>query len=85
MSIGLGIVLFAIGAILAFALNVAVDWINLGMVGIILMVAGAVVVIIGIIMLARRRTASSTSSTTVDENGNKVTRTEHTAPGPDEV
>ncbi len=86
MSIGLGIVLFAIGAILAFALNVAVDWINLAMVGYILMAAGAVVIIIGIVLMARRRTASSTSSTSVDPaTGNKVTRTEHTAPGPDEV
>ena len=43
MSLGLGIVLFVIGAILAFALNLTVDWINLQLVGYILMIAGVVV------------------------------------------
>ncbi|MDF2576207.1 MAG: hypothetical protein K0S05_3119, partial [Agromyces sp.] len=43
MSLGLGIVLFVIGAILAFALNLTVDWINLQLVGYILMIAGAIV------------------------------------------
>lgn len=77
MSLGLGIVLFAIGAVLAFALNVAVDWINLQMVGYILMIAGAVVIILGIILLARRRSAVSTSRTTVDPaTGSRVTRNE---------
>ena len=33
MSIGTGIVLFVIGAILAFAVNVEVEWINLDLVG----------------------------------------------------
>ena len=50
MSIGTGIVLFVIGAILAFAVNVQVEWANLDMIGYILMAAGAVV-------LRRRMTA----------------------------
>ena len=62
MSIGLGIVLFVIGAILAFALNVSVDWIDLQLVGYILMIAGAVVVILGIVLLARRRRSVTTST-----------------------
>lgn len=37
MSIGTGIVLFVIGAILVFAVNVEVTWVNLDMVGYILM------------------------------------------------
>ena len=81
MSLGLGIVLFAIGAVLAFALNVAVDWINLQMVGYILMAAGAVVIILGIILLARRRSAVSTSRTMVDPaTGDRVTRNETSRP-----
>ena len=43
MSIGTGIVLFVIGAILAFAVNVEVEWINLDLVGYILMGAGVLV------------------------------------------
>jgi len=55
MSIGLGIVLIVIGAILTFALNFSVDWVNLDLIGWILMVAGAIVVIIGLVLLATRR------------------------------
>lgn len=55
MSIGSGIVLFVIGAILVFALNVEVSWINLDMTGYILMGAGVVVFLIGLILYARRR------------------------------
>lgn len=81
MSLGLGIVLFAIGAVLAFALNVAVDWINLQMVGIILMIAGAVVIVLGIILMARRRSAISTSRTMVDPTtGERITRNESSLP-----
>ena len=81
MSLGLGIVLFAIGAVLAFALNVAVDWINLQMVGYILMAAGLVVIILGIVLLARRRSSVSTSRTMVDPaTGERITRAESSRP-----
>ena len=75
MSLGTGIVLFVIGAILAFALNIQVDWINLQLVGYILMVAGVVGIIIGIILLTRRRRSVATTRTTVDPvTGDRVTR-----------
>jgi hypothetical protein len=74
MSIGFGIFMFALGAILAFAVNVSLDWIELSTIGYILMVAGIVTVIIGIILLGRRRSVS-TSQTTVDPvTGDRVTR-----------
>jgi len=85
MSLGFGILLFVIGAILAFALNVAVDWIDLQLVGYILMGAGVVIVIIGIVLLARRRRSIATSQTSIDPaTGDRVTRTERSAPD-DEV
>lgn len=81
MSLGLGIVLFAIGAVLAFALNLTVDWINLQMVGYILMAAGLVVIILGIVLLARRRSSVSTSRTMVDPaTGERITRAESSRP-----
>ncbi|MGR0318095.1 DUF6458 family protein [Agromyces sp. ZXT2-3] len=81
MSLGLGIVLFAIGAVLAFALNLSVEWINLQMVGYILMAAGAVVIILGIVLLARRRSSVSTQRTAVDPaTGERVTRAETSRP-----
>ncbi|GAA2462306.1 MULTISPECIES: DUF6458 family protein [Agromyces] len=85
MSIGFGILLFVIGAILAFALNLTVDWIDLQLVGYILMGAGVVIVIIGIVLLARRRRSVATSQTSIDPaTGDRVTRTERSAPD-DEV
>lgn len=55
MTIGTGIALFVIGAILAFAVHVQISWIDLNMVGYILMAAGVLGVIIGVIMLIVRR------------------------------
>ena len=46
MSLGTGVALFVIGAILAFALNIQVDVIDLRLVGYILMGAGAVVFVV---------------------------------------
>ncbi len=75
MSLGTGIVLFVIGAILAFALNVQVDWIDLHLVGYILMIAGAVGIILGIVLLSRRRRSVATTRTAVDPaTGDRVTR-----------
>lgn len=59
MGMGSGIVLFVIGAVLAFALNVTVDWIDLDMVGYLLMGAGALIFLISLILFARRRSATS--------------------------
>ena len=84
MSIGAGIVLFVIGAILTFALNVQLDWINLDLVGYILMGAGVVVALIGIILLARRRRSDVVTRTAVDPTGNeRVTR--QTTRSPDDA
>ncbi|WP_396652879.1 DUF6458 family protein [Microbacterium sp.] len=55
MGIGTGIVLFVIGAILEFALNIQVSWIDLHLVGYILMIAGAVVFLLSLILMLTRR------------------------------
>lgn len=67
MSIGTGVVLFVIGAILVFAVNIDTGaFVNLDVVGYILMGAGLIVFIIGLVMLARRRQAVTTSRTGTD-------------------
>lgn len=66
MSIGVGIFLFVVGAILAFALNVDVGWVNLDLAGYIFMGAGAVVAVIGTVLLARRRTSVVTERQSPD-------------------
>jgi hypothetical protein len=58
--------MFVIGAILVFALNFETEFVNLDMIGYILMVAGAIVFVIGLVLLARRRQAVTTSRTGTD-------------------
>ncbi|MDQ1216129.1 DUF6458 family protein [Microbacterium arborescens] len=75
MSIGAGIALFVIGAILAFAVNVEVEWANLDLIGYILMGAGALIFLIGLILMVRRRQTETVSRTAVDPaSGQRVTR-----------
>jgi FtsH-binding integral membrane protein len=79
MGIGSGILLFVIGAILTFALNFRVDWIDLDLVGYILMIAGAVVFIISLVVVFRRRSLSSTTRTSVDPaRGERITERDTT-------
>jgi hypothetical protein len=84
MSLGGGIFLIVIGAILAFALNVNVGWIDLHMVGYICLIAGIVITIIGIILITRRRTSRITRSTTIDPStGQRVESARRDDPGDD--
>jgi membrane-bound ClpP family serine protease len=81
VSIGAGIALFVIGAILAFAVNVEVEWVDLDLIGYILMGAGFVVFVIGIIMMARRRQTDTVTRTAVDPAaGERVTRSSTRSP-----
>ncbi|MBG6059705.1 putative integral membrane protein [Cryobacterium sp. MP_M5] len=74
MSLGLGIFLVVVvGAILVFALNISVDWIDLDFVGYIFMGAGAVIIILGIVLLTRKRTSVSTTRSAVVD-GEQVTQ-----------
>jgi Domain of unknown function (DUF6458) len=79
MSIGAGLFLFAIGAILAFAVNVEVEWVNLDMIGYILMGAGAVVFLVGIILMARRRQSETVTHTSVDPSGQERVSRQNTS------
>ena len=82
MSIGFGIFLFAIGAILAFAVDFGVEGINVPVIGYILMAAGLVTAIIGIALMMRRRSAVTTERSGVDVNGERVTRRESSIDDP---
>lgn len=63
MTMGTGVVLFVIGAILAFAVHVQTSVVSLNTAGIILMVAGAVVFVIGLALTIRGRRSVTTTST----------------------
>lgn len=66
MSIGSGIALFVIGAILTFALDLEVAWIDLDMVGYLLMGAGFIVFVIGLVLATRKRQSVTTVRSGVD-------------------
>jgi hypothetical protein len=66
MSIGTGVVLFVIGAILVFALNFETEFVNLDMIGYILMGAGLITFVVGLVLMARRRQAVTTARTGTD-------------------
>lgn len=55
MGIGFGIFMFVAGAVMAFALNVDVPWIDLSIVGNILMIAGLIAVIGALILNRQNR------------------------------
>jgi hypothetical protein len=75
VSLGAGIFLLAVGAILSFAIDVDVPGIDLTVVGYILMAAGLVGIILGIALIARRRQSVATTSTSVDPaTGSRVQR-----------
>jgi hypothetical protein len=66
MGIGVSIFLIAVGAVLTFALNVAVTGVNLATVGVILMIVGGIGLLWSLIVMGssgtafRRRTISTT-------------------------
>ncbi|ASD22597.1 hypothetical protein B7495_11280 [Cryobacterium sp. LW097] len=77
MSIGLGIFLFVVGAILVWALNIQVDMIDIDLVGYILMGAGALIFVLGLVLLTRRRSSISTTRSAVDPvSGERVVQRE---------
>lgn len=85
MSIGTGIVLFVIGAILTFALNFETGWVNLDLVGYILMAAGAVTFVIGLVLLMRKRQSVTTVEHGVDASGGSVTQQRTSSTPPSDV
>lgn len=66
MSIGSGIALMVIGAILSFAVDPSVGFgvINVNMIGYLLIGAGALITILGLVFALKKRKTVSVSSTT---------------------
>ncbi len=75
MGIGSGIALFVIGAIAAFAINLENAWVNLDLIGYILMGAGVVVFIISLVLVLRKRSSVETVRH-IDSSGERVTEHE---------
>jgi len=66
MSIGGGVFLMVVGAILAFALDFTIVGVDIQLIGCILLVAGFLVLVLGIVLRFRRRRAETTLVTEVD-------------------
>lgn len=84
MSIGGGISLLVIGAILAFALNFQLARVDIQLIGYILMGAGAVVLMFGIVSRLRRHRIESTYTVAVDPvTGERIVRRSTEEGGPE--
>lgn len=55
MGIGVSVFLIAVGAIIKFALDIRVGWLDLDVVGWVLMAAGAIGLIVTLIIFGNRR------------------------------
>ena len=55
MTVGISIFLLAVGAILKFAVEDSIEGVDLGIIGIILMVCGIIGLLFGLIQLANTR------------------------------
>jgi hypothetical protein len=84
MSIGTGIGLFVVGAILAFAIQLPNSVVSLPLIGYILMAAGVVVFIIGLVLTLRKRQSVTTVTSGVDADGRAVDQ-RRTSVTPDET
>lgn len=85
MGIGTGIFLIVIGAVLAFALNVQLSWIDLHLVGYLLIGAGVVVAIISGVLLARKRQSVTTVHNAVDPASGASVSERRTSTTPDDL
>ena len=72
MTIGGGIALIVLGAILAFAVEIDVAGLNINTIGIILMLGGAVGLVFGIVTANRRRVVRRGPTDTVVEDRDGV-------------
>jgi hypothetical protein len=84
MSIGTGIGLFVVGAILAWAIQLPNSVVSLPLIGYILMAAGVVVFIIGLVYMLRKRQSITTVTSDVDANGRAVDQ-RRTSTTPDDI
>jgi Domain of unknown function (DUF6458) len=63
MGIGASVFLLAVGAIITFAFNLRVGWLDLDVVGWVLMAAGAVGLLVTLIVVSQRRRTVITNET----------------------
>ncbi len=66
MGIGSGIFLFIAGAIIAYALNFNVKWVDQNLIGYLLMGGGVVVFLISLVASFKKRSTTVTTHTAVD-------------------
>jgi small neutral amino acid transporter SnatA (MarC family) len=77
MGIGSGIFLFIVGAIIAFALNFNVEWVDQNLIGYLFMGGGIVVFLISLFMVFKKRSTTIRSQSEINPRaGIKNTETQ---------
>lgn len=59
MGLGTGVFLIAVGALLAFAVDYQLGWLDLNVAGWVLMLVGVLAVLLTLLLWGRRRSAGS--------------------------
>ncbi len=77
--------MFVVGAVLAFAVNLENSFIDLDMVGYLLMGAGFIVFVLGLIFMMRKRQSVTTVQSGVDATGAAVTERRTSSTPPNDV
>ncbi len=80
MRIGASLVLIAIGAILKFAVTATVSGLNIGVIGVILMIVGVIGLIISLILMSTRRRTDIIRHSTDAYGQPSATRTTYVTP-----
>ena len=68
MGIGSGIFLVIVGAIVAYALNFNVKWVDQNLIGYLLMGGGAIVFLISMVSTFKKRSTTVTTHSAVDNS-----------------
>ena len=76
MALGLGLLLFAAGAILRFAVDYSVTGLNLSMVGLILMIVGGIAFVASLVVSLNASRARVRTTTVVRHDGPESTTRE---------
>lgn len=78
MGIGSGIFLFIAGAIIAYALNFNVKWVDQNLIGYLLMGGGVVVFLISLVASFKKRSTTVTTHSAVDTAAGEKSTTAQT-------
>jgi len=78
MGIGSGIFLIILGAIITFALNFELEWVDKNLIGYLLMAGGVLVFLISLVMVFKKRSTTIKTQSEINPNAGVKSTETHT-------